>query len=90
VKRSLVVMAAVVGLSLLGCGGATEVEERQEDGTVSQLSTCDSLPQCESLERTTCKPTGATQECCWLGETLPSSCRCYVRSGSTTATWACN
>lgn len=89
-KRSLVVLAAVVSLSLLGCGGATEAEERQEEATVSQLNTCSSIPRCESLQGVSCKPTGTRQDCCWDGETGPSSCLCYSRTGSSVGTWACN
>ncbi|RKH04828.1 hypothetical protein D7V97_24805 [Corallococcus sp. CA053C] len=84
------VMSAFVSLSLLGCGGATEVEDRLEDeGTVSQLATCDTLPTCESIFLKTCKPLGAKVDCCFEGGSL-SHCLCFSRTGSSAGTWACD
>lgn len=88
-KRSLVMMATVVGLSLLGCGGVTPEQEGPQDGTVSQFGVCDTLPTCESMMSHSCKPTGTRQDCCYQGATVADYCVCYSKSGSTIGTWVC-
>lgn len=96
-KRSLVVMAALVGLSLLGCGGpAPEHEsmpEAGESGTVSQSgtaqdvsqATCSGLPACSNYANFPCYTPGATMDCCYGSST--ASLICTTVSGSTRSRW---
>lgn len=95
-KRSLVVMAAFLGLSLLGCGGpvaepeAAPVPASGEESTVSQFATCTAL--CTgggsvSCSGTTCSSTnyqGVT--CNGVFTPCPSTCSGYPTCDSLAGT----
>ncbi len=90
-KRSLVVMTAFLGLSLMGCGGAPSEQEAEaapvsgEESTVSQSATCTGYKACSSIANTFCSPEGATTFCCATnGSTNDLIC---ARSGSIGARW---
>ncbi|WP_163995872.1 hypothetical protein [Pyxidicoccus caerfyrddinensis] len=91
-KRSLVVMAAFLGLSLMACGGADtgpESEATPADGaeaTVSQFETCTGYKACSSIANTFCSPVGATTHCCASNGTT-SDLICARTSTSSAARW---
>jgi hypothetical protein len=91
-KRSLVVMAAFLGLSLLACGGADAGSEREaapadgEESTVSQFETCVGYKACSSIANTFCSPVGATTHCC-ASNGATSDLICARTSTSSAARW---
>ncbi len=128
-KRSFIAMAAVVSVTLLGCGvpAAQDEAESPESSTVSQQAVCTAvcsggtsvscsgttcsstnyqgvtcngvftpcpttsscapgLPTCQSMQGMSCRPVGATQECCW--GTYSELCSCNS-TGSFSGKWGC-
>ncbi|MFP2925532.1 hypothetical protein ACLESO_09995 [Pyxidicoccus sp. 3LG] len=73
-KRSIVAVAVLFGVSLLGCGGA-EAEVLPEDfGTATEALCAAGTPSCDDLDLTSCGPGGARTNCCLGGNTFVCTC----------------
>ncbi|MFP2907817.1 hypothetical protein ACLESD_22770 [Pyxidicoccus sp. 3LFB2] len=72
-KRLLLVVAAVVGVSVVGCGGA-EAEVPGPEAASQALESCEDLPTCAALTNQYCGVDGTQQDCCNGGYVLPCWC----------------
>jgi hypothetical protein len=82
--RHVFAVLATVSLVVAGCGApAVEPEAAEHMSASQELATCPgSLPACESLQGSLCKPSGARQDCCEGSIALYCSC-------SSTYKWIC-
>jgi hypothetical protein len=83
-RRSLVTVAVLFSVSLLGCGGAdVEVPAEEELGSTTEALCSATTPSCDELDLTPCGRGGSTTSCCLGGNTY--SCFCTYSS----RIWAC-
>ena len=74
-KRSLVAVAVLFGVSLLGCGEAdVEVQSEEELGSATEALCDASIPACEDLDMTGCGRGGDRTNCCLGGKTFVCTC----------------
>jgi hypothetical protein len=84
-KRSLLILATLVGSVMAGCGG-TEFEQGEESLAQGESALCAQSDSCAYLNMKDCTQPGLSRTCCVSESTAHGSCMCIASSRK----WACN